>query len=152
MGEESLVKLPSDKCLWTLMISQHWFMLSGARQQAITWANVYPDLCRHMASLGHSELSVWFIQAFSCSLYRNLVQMVYSWCYHVIATQPDSISTPIEFVPGCAQSRRFMGRRQTLDQSLCGCHRTIKMVTDWRWEREILNSVRIISNVKQWWV
>ena len=24
---------------------------------AITWANVDPDLCRHMASLGHSELS-----------------------------------------------------------------------------------------------
>ena len=26
-------------------------------QQAITWANVDPDLCRHMASLGHNELT-----------------------------------------------------------------------------------------------
>ena len=26
------------------------------RQQAITWANVDPDLCRHMASVGHNEL------------------------------------------------------------------------------------------------
>ena len=26
------------------------------RQQAIAWANVDPDRCRHMASLGHSEL------------------------------------------------------------------------------------------------
>ena len=30
------------------------------RQQAITWANVDPDLCRHMASLGPSELNkIW---------------------------------------------------------------------------------------------
>ena len=28
------------------------------RQQAITWANVDPDLCRHMMSLGHNELIV----------------------------------------------------------------------------------------------
>ena len=26
------------------------------RQQAITWANVDPDLCHHMVSLGHNEL------------------------------------------------------------------------------------------------
>ena len=30
--------------------------LGAIRQQAITWANVDPDLCRHMASLGHNEL------------------------------------------------------------------------------------------------
>ena len=28
----------------------------AVRQQAITWANGEPDLCRHMASLGHKEL------------------------------------------------------------------------------------------------
>ena len=32
----------------------HWWSVN--RQQAITWANVDPDLCRHMASLGHNEL------------------------------------------------------------------------------------------------
>ena len=38
------------------MISQHRFRywLGAVRQQAITWANVYPDLCRHLASLGHN--------------------------------------------------------------------------------------------------
>ena len=31
-------------------------MQKRPRQQAITWANVDQDLCRHMASLGHNEL------------------------------------------------------------------------------------------------
>ena len=29
------------------------------QQQAITWANVDPDLCRHMVSLGPNELTHW---------------------------------------------------------------------------------------------
>ena len=43
----------------TMMISQHWFSswLGAVRQQAITWANVDPDLWHHMASLGHNELT-----------------------------------------------------------------------------------------------
>ena len=32
-------------------------MLSVVRQQAITWANVDPGLCRYLASLGHNELT-----------------------------------------------------------------------------------------------
>ena len=32
-------------------------MLGGVRQQAITWTNVDLDPCRHMASLGHNELT-----------------------------------------------------------------------------------------------
>ena len=28
----------------------------ATRQQAIAWADVDPDLCRHMTSLGHNEL------------------------------------------------------------------------------------------------
>ena len=41
------------------MISQYWFRLwlGAVGQQAITWANVDPDLCRHMVSLGHNELT-----------------------------------------------------------------------------------------------
>ena len=37
---------------------QHWFRLwfGAVRQQAITWANVDPDICRQMASLGLNEL------------------------------------------------------------------------------------------------
>ena len=51
MTDVSLVKLPSDECNWILpMISQHWFRwwLGAVRQQAITWVNVDPDLCRHI--------------------------------------------------------------------------------------------------------
>ena len=35
-------------------------VMAGAwRHQAITWANVDPDLCRHMVSIGHSESRCW---------------------------------------------------------------------------------------------
>ena len=42
----------------SLMTSQHWFKqwLGAIRQKAITGTKVDPDLCRHMASLGHNEL------------------------------------------------------------------------------------------------
>ena len=59
MAEVSLVILPSCDCHRTsLMLSQLWFRswLGAARQQAITCANVDPDLYRHIASLGHNEL------------------------------------------------------------------------------------------------
>ena len=43
-----------------LMMSQHWFRewLGAVRQQAITWANVDPYMCQHMASPGHNELNL----------------------------------------------------------------------------------------------
>ena len=53
------MKLLSGECHNTsLIISQHWFRLwlGAVRQQAITWANVDLDLCRHMTSQGHNEL------------------------------------------------------------------------------------------------
>ena len=41
-----------------LVRSQHKFTLQFGvvKQHAITWANVDQDLCRHMESLGHSEI------------------------------------------------------------------------------------------------
>ena len=33
--------------------------------QVITWANVDPDLCRHMVSLGHNELITCISPPFS---------------------------------------------------------------------------------------
>ena len=39
-------------------LSQHklrWWLVAW-RQQAITWANVDPDLCHHMAALNHNAL------------------------------------------------------------------------------------------------
>ena len=34
-------------------------LTAGHPEQAITWANVDPDLCHHMASLGHNELKLY---------------------------------------------------------------------------------------------
>ena len=40
---------------WWRLTSQHWVgWWLGAIKQAITWANADPELCRHMASLGHN--------------------------------------------------------------------------------------------------
>ena len=58
------VKLISGEChRSSLMRSQHWLRLwlGVVRQQAITWANVDPDLCHHMASLGLNELIQIFL-------------------------------------------------------------------------------------------
>ena len=53
------VKFLSGEYNTSLVISQQWFRqwLGAVKQQAITWANVYPDLWRHMASLGHNALT-----------------------------------------------------------------------------------------------
>ena len=61
VAEVSLMKLSSDECHKTLLMkSQHWFRLwlGAVRQQAITWANVDPDLCRQMVSLSLNELKI----------------------------------------------------------------------------------------------
>ena len=58
----NLAKLPLNDYHWTLLMnSQHWFRewFSAIRQQAITWSNVDPGLCRHMASQGLNELTHW---------------------------------------------------------------------------------------------
>ena len=47
--------------------SPHWF---GYWQQAITWANVDPGLCCHMASLSHNELK----QNISCFVYFYVIK------------------------------------------------------------------------------
>ena len=43
--------------------------LGAVRQQAITWANVDPDICHHMPSLHHKELNhtILLIKIFSIS-------------------------------------------------------------------------------------
>ena len=54
------LKLLSGEChRITLMGNQQWFglWLGAARQQAITWTNVDRTIRRHMASLGHNELT-----------------------------------------------------------------------------------------------
>ena len=61
------MKLPSVESSKTqLIFSQHRFRywLGAVRQQAISGAYVDPDLCRLMASLGHSVTRRLFIRYF----------------------------------------------------------------------------------------
>ena len=52
------------RCHWSQR--QYWFryLIGAIRQQAITWANVEPDLCCHMVSLVHrySDKEQWNIR------------------------------------------------------------------------------------------
>ena len=36
------------------------------QHQAISWANVDPDLCRHIGSLGHNESTIQVLVRFVC--------------------------------------------------------------------------------------
>ena len=58
--EIALSRMPHNFTM--VMRSQNWFKLwlVAMKQQAITWANVDPDLFGHMASLGHKELTYNF--------------------------------------------------------------------------------------------
>ena len=75
------------------MISQHWFRqwLGVVRHQAITWANVDPDVCRHMASLSH----------------KGLTRFILSRCFH-----PDSVK--------CSQETCVCMAYSTIKNSGCG--------------------------------
>ena len=42
--------------MWIHVLVQ---VIGAFRQQANTWANVDPDLCRHISSRGHSELIIY---------------------------------------------------------------------------------------------
>ena len=41
--------------IWCDLYKRFW--LAVARQQAITWVNINPVLCRHMASIDHNKLN-----------------------------------------------------------------------------------------------
>ena len=63
MAELYVAKFPSNECRWTILtMSEHWFRqwLGAVRPKTIAWANVAPDLCHHMAWLGHNELKSRF--------------------------------------------------------------------------------------------
>ena len=57
ISSDLLKIMPLNKChVILVMKSQHWFRDCLVRQQGITWANIDPEACRHMASPGHN---VW---------------------------------------------------------------------------------------------
>ena len=51
--------VPGEWHITPLVISQHCFrqLFAAIKQQAIIWANVEPDFCDRIASLGHND--VW---------------------------------------------------------------------------------------------
>ena len=60
-----LVKYPSGDCHGTsLIISQHWFIwqVGAVRHQAIRWANVGQGFCKHVASLGVNQFSIYIMK------------------------------------------------------------------------------------------
>ena len=83
-----------------MIIAQHWFRqwLGAIRQQAITWANVDPDICRHMASLGHNELthcvfnSMWYMTVQSLHPPHNEVVGGVHWFHLVRLSVPHPVS------------------------------------------------------------
>ena len=56
-------------------------MACVVRQQAITWGNVDPDLCHHMASLGHNEFNatMYFSLLKTSSMQKRLKQGPADW-------------------------------------------------------------------------
>ena len=64
-----IVKLVLGECRRTsVIISQHWFRwwLGAIRWQAITCANIDPEQCHHIVSLGHNELTHLLLVSHIC--------------------------------------------------------------------------------------
>ena len=57
MANAFLVKLHSALAFTNDKSTLVQVMVWCRQAQAITWANVDPDLCRHMVSLGHNQLT-----------------------------------------------------------------------------------------------
>ena len=73
------MKFLSGEYNTSLVISQQWFRqwLGAVKQQAITWANVDPDLWRHMASLCHNGLT--YILQITYYMWYEFVPVM-AWC------------------------------------------------------------------------
>ena len=58
-------------------------LVSAVKQQAVTWANMDPDLCLQMASLGHKVLIYWHLHTMAAILrmaYSNMLE----WKYFIL--------------------------------------------------------------------
>ena len=78
----------------SLMISLCWlrYWLGGIRQQVITWANVDPTSCCHMASLGHTELTgfMFWVRSRTTPTINAICGILWILkCYHKIMGQRD---------------------------------------------------------------
>ena len=71
------MKLPSDECHWTSpMISQHWFMLPDDTKPQGEPISTQIS-CRHMASLGHTELKLCAV------LFSDYVYVIRKFAFRV---------------------------------------------------------------------
>ena len=106
----------------SLTVSQYRFRewLGVDRQQAITWANVDLDPCRHMASLGHSELNVthWSSWVFM----ESLLCILSSW-------------------PRVQSSNDFFSTFNLMDKALCSPHFVSK-----GWQQNIAHAALLFSS------
>ena len=59
--------------------SSNGLVPSAIRLQAITWANADPDLCYHMASLGHNELTHWGLNKMAAMLQLATHDDIIKW-------------------------------------------------------------------------
>ena len=86
------------------------------QQEAITWTNVDPDLCRHMASLGHNELT------FSC---KYLLLLMVNNCNQITSFQYNfnSMKTYLHV---------FIGPQHSLSEPLCWCIWSVRV-----WESDV---------------
>ena len=68
----------------SIRLIYRWWLGSGngfsaIRQQAITWANVDPDLCHQMAALGHNELTLNVWGSSYLGLARSISWLLMPW-------------------------------------------------------------------------
>ena len=63
-----------------IISSECWFgyWLCAVRQQVINWANVEPDLCRHMASLAHNEVTHLYLEQTGGDSADNTFRRIFS--------------------------------------------------------------------------
>ena len=112
------------------MISQHLFRewLDAVREQAITWANVDPDLCSHLASLGPNELMrpglSWYYKQQRQDVYLTVTsQELHTSCLHrraVMCPMWDFVEKidHIIMTPHCIYSMGYMPTAQSFGSML----------------------------------
>ena len=102
----------------SLIVScQHWFRYgldAIRRQQAITWATVDPDLCLHLALLGHNELTHLAPRRCSCSLKLMIFKFI---------SRMDILSVSSEIALRLIPQNTF-DNKSILAQVMTWCHQT----------------------------
>ena len=113
------------------MIGQHWFRqrLGAIRQQAITWANVDPQIFGHMTSLDHNKLKY---------------SMNFGLTYFGPVTQRTSWSTLVQVI-AC----RLFGHKRLPEPALACCQFKIQEQT-WNFKMNKIHLFNTQMHLKIW--